>query len=77
MVVWIQEGRTGVIKIDQFDPETVRRLVEFLYTGDYDRLPQEPQPVLEEQTQGPSSLLNHRFCEIASILTNSNAPQEL
>ncbi|TFB05534.1 hypothetical protein CCMA1212_003178 [Trichoderma ghanense] len=46
-----QEGRTGVIKIDQFDPETVRRLVEFLYTGDYDRQPQEPQPA-QEQTQG-------------------------
>lgn len=46
-----QEGRTGVIKIDQFDPETVRRLVEFLYTGDYGRQPQEPQPV-QEQTQG-------------------------
>ena len=52
--VWIQEGRTGVIKIDQFDAETVRRLVEFLYTGDYDRVPQEPQPV-QEKTQGSSS----------------------
>ncbi|KAL6891720.1 BTB/POZ protein [Trichoderma longibrachiatum] len=68
-----QEGRTGVIKIDQFDPETVRRLVEFLYTGDYDRLPQEPQPVLEEQTQGavtidpdtPSTVLHVRVNAIA------------
>ncbi|KAL7810873.1 BTB/POZ protein [Trichoderma gracile] len=47
-----QEGRTGVIKIDQFDPETVRCLVEFLYTGDYDSQPhQELQPV-QEQTRG-------------------------
>ncbi|KAL6880829.1 BTB/POZ protein [Trichoderma novae-zelandiae] len=66
-----QEGRTGVIKIDQFDAETVRRLVEFLYTGDYDRQPQEPQPA-QEQTPAlttdpdtPGTVLHVRVNAIA------------
>ncbi|RFU76155.1 hypothetical protein TARUN_6097 [Trichoderma arundinaceum] len=31
-----KEAQTGVIQIDGFDVETVRRMVEFLYMGDYD-----------------------------------------
>ncbi|RDA82794.1 hypothetical protein CP532_6866 [Ophiocordyceps camponoti-leonardi (nom. inval.)] len=31
-----EEGRTNVIPMDAFDAETVRRLVQFFYTGDYD-----------------------------------------
>ncbi|RCI10017.1 hypothetical protein L249_8698 [Ophiocordyceps polyrhachis-furcata BCC 54312] len=30
-----EEGRTNVIPMDAFDPDTVRRLVQFFYTGDY------------------------------------------
>ncbi|CAI6088670.1 unnamed protein product [Clonostachys chloroleuca] len=31
-----QESRTGIINIENFEPSTVSRMVEFLYTGDYD-----------------------------------------
>ncbi|KAL7929631.1 BTB/POZ protein [Trichoderma chlorosporum] len=31
-----KESKTGVIEIELFDSETVRRMVEFLYTGNYD-----------------------------------------
>ncbi|EHK24280.1 uncharacterized protein TRIVIDRAFT_54366 [Trichoderma virens Gv29-8] len=31
-----KESQTGVIEIELFDSETVRRMVEFLYTGNYD-----------------------------------------
>ncbi|CAI6085967.1 unnamed protein product [Clonostachys chloroleuca] len=30
-----QESRTGIINIENFEPSTVSRMVEFLYTGDY------------------------------------------
>ncbi|KAK1245505.1 hypothetical protein MKX08_005134 [Trichoderma sp. CBMAI-0020] len=32
-----KEAQSGMITIEQFDAETVRRMVEYLYTGDYDR----------------------------------------
>lgn len=32
-----QEGVENVIQIKEFDAQTVRRMVEFLYTGDYDQ----------------------------------------
>lgn len=31
-----QESQTGIIKIQDFDAETVRRMVDFLYVGDYE-----------------------------------------
>ncbi|KAL7921810.1 hypothetical protein ACQKWADRAFT_294510 [Trichoderma austrokoningii] len=33
-----KEAQSGVITIELFDEETVRRLVEYLYTGDYDQI---------------------------------------
>ncbi|KAH6610059.1 hypothetical protein Trco_000079 [Trichoderma cornu-damae] len=41
-----QEAKTGVIQIELFDAETVRRMVEFLYTGNYDSIsPEQTQAV--------------------------------
>ncbi|KAL5091713.1 hypothetical protein Trisim1_002927 [Trichoderma cf. simile WF8] len=31
-----KESQTGIVQIELFDSETVRRMVEFLYTGNYD-----------------------------------------
>lgn len=33
-----KEAQSGIITIEQFDAETVRRMVEYLYTGDYDQI---------------------------------------
>jgi hypothetical protein len=32
----LQEATTGIINIEGFDPETVARMVSFLYTGKYE-----------------------------------------
>ncbi|KAL6910183.1 hypothetical protein GGI43DRAFT_3455 [Trichoderma evansii] len=33
-----KEAQSGIITIEAFDAETVRRMVEYLYTGDYDKV---------------------------------------
>ncbi|QGA16299.1 hypothetical protein EYB26_003966 [Talaromyces marneffei] len=45
-----KEGKDNVIQITEFDVRTVRRMVEFLYTGDYDQdKPEFVTPTVDEQ----------------------------
>jgi hypothetical protein len=45
----MQESQTGVVQIELFDSETVRRMVEYLYTGNYDPN-QPPKPPTQNYT---------------------------
>ncbi|OPB42609.1 hypothetical protein A0O28_0037280 [Trichoderma guizhouense] len=46
-----KESQTGVVQIELFDSETVRRMVEYLYTGNYDPN-QPPNPPKQNYTVG-------------------------
>ncbi|KAK0627395.1 hypothetical protein B0T14DRAFT_424596 [Immersiella caudata] len=54
-----QEATLGIIQVEDFEVETVRRMVEFLYTGDYDA-PPHPSEAIEEEaiTVQPLALRN-------------------
>ncbi|UKZ80326.1 hypothetical protein TrVFT333_008084 [Trichoderma virens FT-333] len=52
-----KESQTGVIEIELFDSETVRRMVEFLYTGNYDcNQPQEQNTAATTDAATPTTV---------------------
>ncbi|KAL9489693.1 LOW QUALITY PROTEIN: hypothetical protein ACSS6W_001970 [Trichoderma asperelloides] len=64
-----EEAQSSVINIELFDAETVRRMVEYLYTGDYDQFKEAsnvvaatsaatPSPPNTVQSQGSSAPAN-------------------
>ncbi|KAL7792146.1 hypothetical protein V8C37DRAFT_380910 [Trichoderma ceciliae] len=66
-----KEAQTGVIHIELFDSETVRRMVEFLYTGNYDNQSQEQSKAV---TAAPRGVKSQHEDSSAPKATGANPP---
>ncbi|PFH63174.1 hypothetical protein XA68_17283 [Ophiocordyceps unilateralis] len=68
-----EESQTNVILMHAFEPETVRRLVQFLYTGDYSASSDASTGDGDNPVQGASPHSNH---DVPKEEEHSSLPQE-
>ncbi|KAL6699148.1 hypothetical protein J3F84DRAFT_365053 [Trichoderma pleuroticola] len=69
-----KESQTGVVQIELFDSETVRRMVDFLYTGNYDCGYPPSQNTAGTHAVTPAAVKSTSTSTPASKTTNTTLP---
>lgn len=74
----VQEAKTGIIELDDHDPEIVHYMLSFLYTGDYS-IPQSQDAIKKSavETEKPEAvinpLINMGTTKLAAVETDSSS----